>query len=280
MTTVRSPHTAGAPRRHGMDALSKLLRPNVLIGVASVLGMLCVWQLVSVTGLLPESVVPPASAVLIELFALPSDPQFWAHLSSTVYSWGIGVMLTGIIAIPLGLLLGSSRFLLESTRALIEFLKPIPPIALIPLGLLLWGPSLQMKLTLIVFAAVWPLLTQVIYGIQQVDDVAMSMARSYRLGRTQTVTRVVVPSTLPFVATGLRLSAAIALIVAVVTEMIGGVAGLGQAIVQAQRANALEQMYALIIIAGILGLLINGVFRLAEAPILHWHPSKRSGGTR
>ncbi|KAE8765651.1 ABC transporter permease subunit [Georgenia thermotolerans] len=210
-----------------------------------------------------------------EFVALFGNATFWDKFGATTFSWSVGLAITAAVAVPLGLLIGSSRVLLESTSAVIEFLKPIPPIALIPLGLLMWGPALEMKLTLIVFGAMWPVLTQVVYGIREVDDVALSMARTYQLGRWQTITRIVVPSVLPFVAPGLRVSASIALIIAFVTEMVGGTEGLGQMLVAAQSSNAIAQMYALVVLTGLMGLAVNAAFRATEALMLRWHPSNR-----
>lgn len=186
---------------------------------------------------------------------------------------GLGLVL--VIGIPAALAIGLSRFVRESTWILIEFLKPIPPVAMIPLGLLLWGPTQTMKLTLITFGAIWPFLMQLVDGIRQVDAAVLDTARSYRLTRFQTITLVVLPSLLPFAATGLRVAAAIALIVAVVTELIGGATGLGREIVVAQSSGALPQMYALIVTAGLLGLLTNSLFAAAERPLLFWHPRFR-----
>jgi ABC-type nitrate/sulfonate/bicarbonate transport system permease component len=206
---------------------------------------------------------------------LVSDPTFWSSLGHTVSSWLTGCLLSCLIAIPLGILIGTSRFADDSTRGVLEFLKPIPPIALIPVALLVWGPSTTMKLTLIAFGATRVLLIQVVYGVRAVDQVALSMARSYRLGRVQTLRRVVLPGMSPYIVTGLRVSAAVALIVTIVTEMVGGVPGLGQGILEAQNANALPRMYAMILLSGALGLAANGAFELIERQLLRWHPSRR-----
>lgn len=256
--------------------MSTLARSRALVGLGGVLAVLVIWQAASAVGVLPGSTVPSMTAVAAALTALPSDAALWPALGATVWSWVIGVLITCVITIPVGLVLGSSRFARESTRSVIEFLKPIPPIAMIPLGLLLWGPSLEMKLILMVLGAGWPLLTQVMYGVQDVDEMPLKMARSYRLSRMRTIRSIIVPSISPFVVTGLRLAASTALIVAIVVEMVGGVNGLGSVIVQAETSGALAHMYALIVVAGVLGLVVNGLFGLLERRMLHWHPSQRT----
>jgi ABC-type nitrate/sulfonate/bicarbonate transport system permease component len=278
-TTALSP-AQRRPERRPRAALLGAWPGDAVLGLLGVLVTIGGWQAASVLGILPASVVPSATGVAAGAAGLAVDAEFWVMLQLTLSSWAAGLALAFALAVPLGLLIGTSRFLDESTRAVIEFLKPIPPIALIPLGLLLWGPSTTMKLTLIVFGALWPLLTQVLYGVRDIDQMTVAMSRTYHLGWLRTLTHVRVPAVLPFVLTGLRVSSAIALIVTVVTEMLGGVPGLGRGIMDAQSTNALPRMYALIVVTGLVGLLVNGGFRLVERRLLRWHPSQRGRATR
>ncbi|GLB69075.1 nitrate ABC transporter permease [Arthrobacter mangrovi] len=251
---------------------------RTVLGAGAVLAVLAAWEVLARTGAFPPGSIPPASTVLAEFVRQLGVAAFWAAAWNTVSVALLGLLLIVLVASPLALLIGLVRPVQESTWFLLEFLKPIPPVALIPLGLLLWGPSPGMKLFLIVMGAIWPLLTQLIYGIKEINGVGAEMARSYRLGWWLTTSRLVFPSVLPFALTGLRISASIAIVVAVVTEMIGGAAGLGQNIVVAQSAGALAEMYALIIATGLLGLLINAGFRAVQKPLLFWHPSVRQEG--
>lgn len=275
MTTVSVKDTVKAAPTRRPNAVPQWFSLHKVLGPAAVVAVFGLWEVASRTGLLPEASIPPAMEVITAFGAQLLEPQFWQALWNTLSVALLGLLLIAVIATPLALLIGVSRVMQESTWFPIEFLKPIPPVALIPLGLLLWGPTPGMKLFLVVFGAIWPLLTQLVYGFKEIDGVARDMSRSYRLGRWLTTSRVIIPSILPFGATGLRVSASIAVIIAVVAEMIGGVAGLGQDIVVAQSANALPQMYALIFAAGLLGLFVNFIFGVAEKPLLFWHPSQR-----
>lgn len=244
-------------------------------GTVAVLTVFAAWELASRAGFLPASSLPAASEVLKAWGGLLGQATFWSAIWHTVSSALTGLGIVFLVAIPAALAIGLSRVVRESTWLLVEFLKPIPPVAMIPLGLLLWGPSETMKLTLITFGALWPFLTQLIYGINQVDHVALDMAKSYRLKSWLTTTRVIMPTLLPFAATGLRVSASIAIVISVVTELIGGAVGVGRDIMIAQSAGNLPAMYALILTTGVLGLIINAVFAGAERPLLFWHPSHR-----
>lgn len=272
-TALRSRQRPARPRN-----LASSQAGRMLLGAGTVLLVLVVWELLARTGAFPPGSIPPASSVLAEFFRQLWVAAFWQAVWNTVSIAMLGLVLIVLIASPLALLIGLVRQVRESTWFVLEFLKPIPPVALIPLGLLLWGPSPGMKLFLIVMGAVWPLLTQLIYGLKEVNGVSADMARSYRLGWWLTTSRLIVPSVLPFALTGMRISASIAVVIAVVTEMIGGAAGLGQNIVVAQSAGALSEMYALILAAGLLGLLINAGFRAAQKPLMFWHPSMRQEG--
>jgi ABC-type nitrate/sulfonate/bicarbonate transport system permease component len=255
------------------------LRTVPWAGAASVLAALTIWQLASLAGVLPESSLPSAAAVFREWASLLGDGTYWAAAWATLSSAMTALLLVVLIGLPLGLLIGRIHFVRESTWFLVEFLKPIPPIAMLPLALLLWGPGTTMKLTLITYGALWPFLVQIVYGVSQVDTTALRMSRSFRLGAWLTSTRVVVPGLVPFAATGLRVAASIALIVAVVTELVGGVSGLGREIVLAHSASELSRVYALILTTGVLGIAVNFVLARVERPLLFWHPTHREAMT-
>ena len=154
--------------------------------------------------------------------------------------------------------------------------RPIPSVALIPLAVLLYGVDLESKLLLIVYASFWQVLIQVLYGVADVDPVANNTARSFGLGYLARVRHVVWPTMLPYLMTGLRLGAAVALILAVTSELVIGNPGLGREIALAQSGGATAPMYALVIATGFIEVIINAVFRAIERRALSWHSSIRA----
>jgi ABC-type nitrate/sulfonate/bicarbonate transport system permease component len=116
-----------------------------------------------------------------------------------------------------------------------------------------------------------------LYGVKDVDPVATDTARSFGLTRFQRLSRVTLPSALPYLATGLRIASAVSLILTVTAELVIGAPGLGRSINLARTGGNEELMYALIITTGVLGLLLNAIFVRAERRVLHWHPSQRGG---
>ena len=247
--------------------------------LAAVAVLLVLWELAVQTGIVSDTNIPPASAALSELVNQFGDGAFWSAVGATLQGWALGLAIAIALGIPLGLLIGSSRWAYRALRVPIEFLRPIPSVALIPLAVLIYGQGLESKVFLAAFASFWPLLIQTIYGVQDVDPVATDTARSFGLGRAERMWRITVPSAVPYIATGIRISSAVALILAVTAELVIGAAGLGREINVARSGGNLDVMYALIVATGLLGWLLNLTTSAGERRVLHWHPSQRGVAT-
>jgi NitT/TauT family transport system permease protein len=186
----------------------------------------------------------------------------------------VGLVIAAVIAVPVGLLLGSLPFVNSAVRMLVEFLRPIPAVALIPLVILMIPEQAQIEQTLAAYAAVWPILINTIYAVGDVDPVPREMARSFGLGRFVILTRVALPSVAPFVATGIRVASSIALIVTISTELIagGGEHGIGIFILNASaNAGQADVVFAAAGLAGLLGFLIDLAMRTLERRLFRWH---------
>jgi ABC-type nitrate/sulfonate/bicarbonate transport system permease component len=245
------------------------------LGLAGLAGFLVLGEVAPRIGLVPDKYLPPTSEVAAALAEELGEPSFWVALGDTLEGWAIGLAVAVAGGVGLGLLIGSVPALRAATASTIEFLRPIPSVALIPLAVLLFGTDLRSKLLLVVYASFWQVLIQVLHGTQDVDPVAMDTAQSYRLGRWARVRHVVWPTTLPYAVTGFRLAAAVALVLAVTAELIIGSPGLGKEIAVAQSSGAVPEMYALVVVAGLLGVGVNLAARAAERRVLAWHPSTR-----
>jgi ABC-type nitrate/sulfonate/bicarbonate transport system permease component len=241
----------------------------------AVLGVLALWELVVGVGLLNENHVPAMTDTFAELGSLLGDADFWTAVGNTLQGWALGLGIAAVLAIPLGIVIGSSPTAYRAVRFVVEFLRPIPSVALVPLAVLIYGVGLESKVFLAAFASFWPLFVQTLYGVRDVDPVATDTARSFGLGRVERLWRIKLPSAVPYIATGLRISSAVALILAVTAEIVIGSAGLGRSINVARSSGAIELMYALIITTGLLGYLLNTITTQAERRVLHWHPSQR-----
>lgn len=244
-------------------------------GCLSVALVLALFETLSRTGILPSRYFPPMSSTLARLVTEGGDTRFWVEVGHTMQGWVIGIGLAFAVAVPLGIAIGSAWWIFRALRPIIEFLRPVPSVALIPLAVLIYGSGLETKVFLVTYAAVWPLLLQLLYGVRSIDPIALDTARSFRVSRWNRLTRIVLPSIVPYLATGLRISSSVALVLAVTAELVVGAPGIGRTITAAQAGGNVELMYALIIATGLLGWGLNIVFRQAERRLLHWHPSQR-----
>jgi len=253
---------------------------KALLGISGLAAFLVVWQLVPALGLVNPQYLPYATDVLGRLSEELRDLAFWRRLGFTMTSWSIGLALATLAAVVLGTVVGLVPFLRRATHTMVEFLRPIPSVALIPLAVLMFGIQLRAALVIIVYAAFWQVFVQMIYGVADVDVVARDTARSFGLTRRQRLAYLVLPTALPYLMTGVRLAAAVALILAITSEMVIGTPGLGRMIELSRSAGDAEGLYALVVVSGLLGLLVNIVFRSIERRSLSWHQSVRGEEAR
>ena len=249
--------------------------PNAVWGLIGIVVFLGIWELLPALGIVQAAYLPPASEVLATLVLDLTLTAFWVAVGETLLAWFIGLLAAVLLALVLGLVIGMSPFLRRATNSTIEFLRPIPSVALIPLAVLLFGTKIESSLMLIIYACFWQVLIQVLYGVADVDNVAMQTARSYGFSRFQRIRDVIFPTMLPYLMTGIRLGAAVALILAITAELIIGSPGLGKEIQLAQSGGAIAGMYALIVATGLLGVVINLCMRVVEKRVLSWHASVR-----
>ncbi len=245
-----------------------------LWALPGVLLLIAAWEILPrVTG---TAGFPPLSSVVGELVSLAGTAQFWEYVFSTLRTWAIGLIMACLAGIVLGVLIGLIPGAQRYTHSLIEFLRPIPSVALIPAVILIFGTKFESGVVLIVYAGIWPMLLQTLFGLRDLDTVARDTARTYRFTPVGYARRVLAPSMLPPLFTGFRLSASIALVLAITGEMVIGTTGLGQGITIAQTSGATTAMYALVLVSGLLGVLINLLARILERRLLWWHPMIRN----
>jgi ABC-type nitrate/sulfonate/bicarbonate transport system permease component len=250
--------------------------PSFVLGLVGLVVFAGLLEVLPRVGIVSAEYFPPFSSMIRALVEEAGTAAFWVATGETVWAWAIGLVIAVVAGVVLGLLIGSSDLLRRVTASTIEFLRPVPSVALIPLAVLLFGFSIRSTLLLVVYASFWQVLIQVIYGVQDVDPVARETARSFQLGRWAQVRYVTRPTALPYVMTGLRLGASVALILAVTAGLVGAGQGLGAQIALAQSSNAVPLVYGLVIFTGLLGVVVNLGARALERRTLAWHSSVRA----
>lgn len=247
---------------------------KLIYAFVGVVLFLLVWQLLAL-GPMQTTALPEVTEALATFAAMLGSGAFWQQVVSTTGIALIGLAVSIVVGVVLGILIGTSELLRYATSAVLEFIKPIPPIVILPIVVLVLGPTFEMTIWLVTLGCAIPILMQTVSGVYDVDPVRIATARSYGMGQTEILRRVVLPSASPFIATAIRVASPAALMVTVVAGLLGGGPGLGQALYLAQKVGDSPQMYALIISLGLLGLLFQGASQVFESKVLHWHESQR-----
>lgn len=247
---------------------------QLVFGVVGVVVALAVWQFAAL-GPLSSSPLPTATAAISEVFRLFTVPEMWQATGDTVYMAVVGLAIATAIGVVLGLFTGISPLVMHATRVPIEFLKPIPPIVILPVVVLVLGPTMEMGTFLVIFGCFIAISVQTSAGVFDTNPVAKATGRSYGLNRFGVVRHIVLPSALPYVGTAIRVAAPTSLIISVVAGLLGGGPGLGRSLLLSQLSGNQEQLFAYVLVLGALGLIFQGLSTWGERRMLHWHPQYR-----
>ncbi len=272
MTTLRTSEGAGTPGlKNGGGPVGRLAASaSWLPGTVSVLVALAVWETTVRSGAVNPALLPAPSEVLITLAGLLRAGDVFGPLRQTLQLMIAGYFIACVLGISLGLLMGSSEAGYRLFEPLVELVRPIPKPALIPPLFLFLGIGVETMLFLVVLAAFFPILINTVQGVRGIDPVLLNTARTLRLRRSAVVFKVVLPAALPMIATGMRVSLAIALTLVIVAEMLAGEDGVGFLILDMQRAFRIPQMYAWLIVLAAVGVALNALFEWGERRFLPW----------
>jgi len=253
---------------------------SALTPAAATVGVLAFVELIRWTGVVDPRFVPSVSQVLGRLGELVAGGGVWRPIGQTLLQAVTAVGLAVVFAVPIGTLTGLIRVADDLTAYVVEFLRPVPAVALIPLLILIVGTGPPLAISLGAFAATWPLLIQTRFGLRDVDPIALDTARVFGLPWTARLRWVILPSAAPHILTGTRVAATLALILAVSAEMVAGSPGLGQNIALAQSGNDPEAMYAYVVVIGFIGVAVNAGLGQIERRTLSWLPSGQLEASR
>lgn len=241
-----------------------------LVALPAILVLL--WWIATLDG--ANFFVPTPGELITTFFETWFGDRFWRDVLPSLGRLLIGIVGAIVFGVVLGILIGSFRTLRQLTEPLLEFFRAIPPPVLVPVLALLVGID-SMKVAVIIFGSVWPVLLNTVEGVRATDEVQRDTARSYRLSRLDRLRYLILPAAAPQILAGVRQSLSIALILMVISEMFGSSTGLGITIVQFQRTFAIPQMWSGILVLGLIGLGLAALFRVAERHILRWYHGLR-----
>jgi len=230
-----------------------------------------IWFLAFNLKLISPLFLPSPQAVFLKIIQLLATTEILPDIASTLYRAFLGFIIACLIGIPLGLLMGYSDKIYSSFEFVVEFFRSIPATALFPLFLLFFGIGNQSKIAITAWAAGLVLIINSMYGVHLGKELRIKAAKTMKVKGFTLFQKIVFPEALPQIFSGMRIAISLSLIIVVVTEMfIGTNFGLGRRIIDAQLVYRISEMYAVIIIAGILGYLINKGFIFGEKKIVHW----------
>jgi NitT/TauT family transport system permease protein len=253
-----------------MNEVTRRLANSRSTGFVLIVLLLAFWQL-SALYLVHTVTWPPVTRVFASWFENTVDGTLPAHLLATLWRQMLGYGLATVLGVALGLAMGYFRFLHNLFEPLVEVLRPIPGPAYLPILVLFVGIGDEMKVVLIMLASFFPILLNTYSGVRAIDPVQFDTARTLGLTTFQTFRELVLPAASPQVLTGMRISLAISLILAVLGEMIVSTDGLGYFTLLAQRTFKVPDMYAGIFTLALLGYVLNRLFLLAEGHFIRWH---------
>lgn len=221
------------------------------------------------------SYVPPPSVIFVAMWQGLIDGDISSQIGTTLYVYVRALFLGSVLAISIGILMGTYRPVYNAFKVIVEFMRPIPSVATIPLAILFFGLGATMRTYVISYAVFWPMLINTLYGVRGIDPQALDVARNFGVCGREALWRVTLPSAIAPIATGFRISASIALIVTVTTELVAGNSGIGFYISQMEQADRLPPMYAAIILTGIIGYFLNWLYVTLERRLVFWTPAAR-----
>lgn len=274
--SVFNPATDTAPPVGNTGLMSSLRqsRPPLLTG-GLLIAMLLSWHFVTATGRVPEYILPSPAAVWAALATGLSAPptstaSYWYHTGITLWESIAGLALGAIVGVLLGFALGSWRLLEQVTYPFIVAFQALPKVALAPLLVVWFGLGIDGKIYITAIITFFPLLVSAIAGCHAVEQDRLDLARSCNATRWQILTKIVLPSALPYLFTGLNVASALAVLGAIVGEFVGARAGLGALLMQYNSAMEIGPVFAVLIILGIVGFAMNHAVKLAERHFCFW----------
>jgi nitrate/nitrite transport system permease protein len=254
--------------------MKKLFSLNTITSLAYFLGsmgiLLAIWTLVSK---ITHNEIPNPASTWLVFFDMLKDPfydygpndkgigiQLWSSIKRVAMGFGLG----SLVAIPLGMLMGSSKISMNLLNPLVQVLRPVSPLAWFPLGLLAFKASDQATIFIIMITSLWPTLINTAFGVSSIPQDHKNVGKAFGFSKWKYITKILIPYALPHIITGLRLSIGIAWVVIVAGEMLSGGVGIGFFVWDSWNGLSLEKILSAILIIGFVGLLLDKAFNALQ----------------
>lgn len=242
--------------------------PGWTVDIVSVGALLLIWHVVTYFSLVPRTFVPSPVAVYGKITTGFIDGMLLEQTTNTVLSMLFGWFTCSLLGIVLGCIIGVWPFARRAIAPVLEIFRPMPPAAVIPVAIAIFGLSREMSLAVIVFGAVWPALLATVHGFASIEPRLQEVGRALEISPLSFIWKIALPNATPDIIAGMRLSMVISLVLAVITDMITGQVGLGSLVVLASRTFDMAGLFAGLVLLSLIGFTSNGVLQLAERRLL------------
>jgi ABC-type nitrate/sulfonate/bicarbonate transport system permease component len=239
-------------------------------GLLPLVLLLLMWQLIQGG---PSPYFPGPAQWWKATEALFDREHLLAAFAATTATFLEGLALAIMFGTALGVLVGISRAAARALEPLLEFMRAIPPPVTVPVATLLIGYSTGMKLTVVVLSGLWPILLNAASAVRQIDPLLLDVAHSFRLTAWQRMNRIILPAIVPSLLLGIRIAIPLAIVVTLLVEMLTSLPGIGALMIRSQRNYQSSEVYALLVLVGLFGFVVNDLFAVVEGVIMRrWPP--------
>lgn len=265
MVTLRKTFTQTKKNDKRLTRMKSIVRPSIALFIFAIF-----WELIPRIGIVDRVFFPPFSEVITTWWRLILNGELWKHFSTSITRSAFGFFIAIGIAVPLGLLIGWYPLIRDVFNPVLELFRNTAALALLPVFILILGIGELSKVSIIVFACVWPILLNTIAAVRDVDPLYIKSAKSMNLTDLQLFKKVILPASIPTIFTGIRMAGTGAVLVLIAAEMVGAKAGLGYYITFTQYNFQIPEMYAGILTISLLGLTINQLLLFTEKYFSKW----------
>jgi NitT/TauT family transport system permease protein len=247
-------------------------RRDRFFSIASPVGLLLAWELAARTGAIDVRFFPPPSTIIALLFRMAQSGELMENVSISLQRITLGFLLGGVPAIVIGIVMGISRPLRALVDPLIIATYPIPKSSLVPLILLIFGLGEMSKVVMVAIGVFYPIAINATAGVLQINQIYLDVGKSFKASRWDTFRTIALPGALPFIMTGIKLGAGLALILIAVAEMVGAKSGIGYMIWSAWETFAVAKMYVGLFVIALIGFAISLLLNEIERWVIRWKP--------
>jgi len=243
---------------------------GILMSLAPLVAALSLWELVARSGFTNPILLPPPTLVFATLVIKVADGTLLLPILFTLYTAMSGFLIAAAVAIPAGLFLGWQRWLYRVFEPLVETLRPIPAVAIIPLAIIFLGVGLTSRIAIVTYSSFFLIFINALYGVYGIDKLMFLSLQSIGMKQRTIFRTLIIPGSMPFVFAGLRLALVVSIILSVATEMLFGNIGIGHFLMFSVENFRFESLYAGVITLSILGYTLNKIFLIIERRVIGW----------